>query len=575
MASNELIDIHNHGVVVDPLKQKVKCNYCDKVVSSGFYRLKYHLGGIKGDVSPCSEVPVHVKEVFRIELAEKKRKRLVEIEESKPAKLRSQLKRKSVIHIDKAYGNDANAHIDRLEGQITDHIPSFEELKGWISKDKLITMQKYVEEIKISWETTGCSILLDTWTDSQDRKLINILVNCPKGAIYLKSYDISTLMRDVDAMQLFIEEVIQDVGIKNVVQIITNSMSIFMEVVGQQIMAKHKHIFWTIGVSTCIELMLKKFKTMNRIRKVLGKAESIAKFIHNHATTLKDLGVSDFIHNPINPSKVRSIVSYLTLENTLSKKDILECFFASDDWKTSNLSNSPEGERVAALVRSSSFWNRATVAMKASSPLLHELHLLKGNNKPQTGYIYEKIDQLKETIEEKLERNVSHYMPFWEAIDEIWNNYFHSSLFSAGYYLNPILFYSNNFKCDLEVVEGLSACIVRMGGEDYGIRASIRDQAVKYLMAKRSSSKHAMNQPPNSSPVLWWWEYAAEYPELSRIAIRILSQTCDGASKFNLNRNLAEMLTSEKRQTEQQMLTDYAFIHYNMQLRNFDSDIGP
>ncbi|KAG8374723.1 hypothetical protein BUALT_Bualt10G0025600 [Buddleja alternifolia] len=62
MASNELIDIRNHGVVVDPLKQKVKCNYCNKVVSNGFYRLKYHLGGIKGDVSPCLEVPVHVKE---------------------------------------------------------------------------------------------------------------------------------------------------------------------------------------------------------------------------------------------------------------------------------------------------------------------------------------------------------------------------------------------------------------------------------------------------------------------------------------------------------------------------------
>ncbi|KAG8374722.1 hypothetical protein BUALT_Bualt10G0025500 [Buddleja alternifolia] len=126
---------------------------------------------------------------------------------------------------------------------------SCDELKGWILKDTLITMQKYVEEIKISWETTGCSILLDTWTDSQNRKLINILVNCPKSAAYLKSHDISTLIGVVDAMQLLIEEVVEGVGVKNVVQIITVSMSTFMEVVGKQIMAKHKHVFWTIGVS--------------------------------------------------------------------------------------------------------------------------------------------------------------------------------------------------------------------------------------------------------------------------------------------------------------------------------------
>ncbi|KAG8374721.1 hypothetical protein BUALT_Bualt10G0025400 [Buddleja alternifolia] len=85
-----------------------------------------------------------------------------------------------------------------------------------------------------------------------------------------------------------------------------------------------------------------------------------------------------------------------------------------------------------------------------------------------------------------------------------------------------------------------------MGGEDYYIRGLIRGQAMNYLDAECTSNGSAMNQPPNSSPVLWWREYEAEYSELGRIAIGILSQTCDGASKFNLNRNLAEMLTNER-----------------------------
>ena len=45
-------------------KNRVQCNYCGKVMS-GFYRLKYHLGGIRGDVTPCEKVPENVEEYFR------------------------------------------------------------------------------------------------------------------------------------------------------------------------------------------------------------------------------------------------------------------------------------------------------------------------------------------------------------------------------------------------------------------------------------------------------------------------------------------------------------------------------
>nr|GME15212.1 S-cell enriched with leucine-rich repeat-containing protein [Ipomoea batatas] len=58
------------------------------------------------------------------------------------------------------------------------------------------------------------------------------------------------------------------------------------------------------------------------------------------------------------------------------------------------------------------------------------------------------------------------------------------------------------------------------------------------------------------------------------MAVRILSQTCDGASKYNLKRTLAEALLTEGRnQIEQERLRDLAFVHYNLQLQNFKPNV--
>ncbi|EEF43186.1 uncharacterized protein LOC8261347 [Ricinus communis] len=49
-----------HGVAQDERKKKVKCNYCDKVVSGGINRFKQHLARIPGEVAPCKNAPEEV-----------------------------------------------------------------------------------------------------------------------------------------------------------------------------------------------------------------------------------------------------------------------------------------------------------------------------------------------------------------------------------------------------------------------------------------------------------------------------------------------------------------------------------
>lgn len=71
---------------------------------------------------------------------------------------------------------------------------------------------------------------------------------------------------------------------------------------------------------------------------------------------------------------------------------------------------------------------------------------------------------------------------------------------------------------------------------------------------------------------VWWSTYGEACPKLQKFAVRILSQTCNGASRYGLNKSMAEKLLTEGRNSlEQQKISDLAYVHYNMQLRNFVS----
>uniref|UniRef100_A0A1D1ZDT6 Anhydro-N-acetylmuramic acid kinase n=1 Tax=Anthurium amnicola TaxID=1678845 RepID=A0A1D1ZDT6_9ARAE len=49
-----------HGVALDERKKKVKCNYCEKIVSGGINRFKQHLARIPGEVAYCKMAPEDV-----------------------------------------------------------------------------------------------------------------------------------------------------------------------------------------------------------------------------------------------------------------------------------------------------------------------------------------------------------------------------------------------------------------------------------------------------------------------------------------------------------------------------------
>ncbi|KAL3502228.1 hypothetical protein ACH5RR_036677 [Cinchona calisaya] len=130
-----------------------------------------------------------------------------------------------------------NASLDYEDTPYT--IPNCEDLRGWILLEALKESQQNVSEIRCSWASTHCTILLDGWEDSVGRNLLNVLAYCPKGTVYIQSADIFGFEQNSDSLLVLLDEVVKEVGIENVVQIITFSISASIEKVGQQLMDKN------------------------------------------------------------------------------------------------------------------------------------------------------------------------------------------------------------------------------------------------------------------------------------------------------------------------------------------------
>ena len=72
--------------------------------------------------------------------------------------------------------------------------------------------------------------MLDSWTYEKSKYLINFIVNSPAGTWFLKSIYASNIMKNGELMFKYLDEVVEKFGEENVVQVITNNVSNYVNV---------------------------------------------------------------------------------------------------------------------------------------------------------------------------------------------------------------------------------------------------------------------------------------------------------------------------------------------------------
>ncbi|AEE75277.1 putative transcription factor/ chromatin remodeling BED-type(Zn) family [Arabidopsis thaliana] len=598
-----VVDVREHGICVDKKKSRVKCNYCGKEMNS-FHRLKHHLGAVGTDVTHCDQVSLTLRETFRTMLMEDKSgyttpktKRVgkFQMADSRKRRKTEDSSSKSVspeqgnvaVEVDnqdllsskaqKCIGRFFYEHCVDLSAVdspcfkemmmalgVGQKIPDSHDLNGRLLQEAMKEVQDYVKNIKDSWKITGCSILLDAWIDPKGHDLVSFVADCPAGPVYLKSIDVSVVKNDVTALLSLVNGLVEEVGVHNVTQIIACSTSGWVGELGKLFSGHDREVFWSVSLSHCFELMLVKIGKMRSFGDILDKVNTIWEFINNNPSALKIY--RDQSHGKditVSSSEFEFVKPYLILKSVFKAKKNLAAMFASSVWKKE------EGKSVSNLVNDSSFWEAVEEILKCTSPLTDGLRLFSNaDNNQHVGYIYDTLDGIKLSIKKEFNDEKKHYLTLWDVIDDVWNKHLHNPLHAAGYYLNPTSFYSTDFHLDPEVSSGLTHSLVHVAKEG---QIKIASQLDRYRLGKDCFNEASQpDQISGISPIDWWTEKASQHPELQSFAIKILSQTCEGASRYKLKRSLAEklLLTEGMSHCERKHLEELAFVHYNLHLQS-------
>ncbi|XP_030959124.1 uncharacterized protein LOC115981079 [Quercus lobata] len=306
-------------------------------------------------------------------------------------------------------------------------LPTYHETRVTFLKKEVENMHFTLDKYKNEWKKTGCTLMLDGWTDNRERSITNFLVNSPKGTVFLKSIDTSDISKNAENLFQLLDSLVQEIGEENVVQVVTDSASAYVST-GEKLMEKRLKIFWNPCAAHCIDLML-----------------------HDIGRELARQGV------------IRFATAYLTLKNIYQQKIGLRSMFASEEWAKSPYAKKSDGINVQLIVLSDpKFWPAIKFCLKCVIPLVKVLRLVDGDAKPAMGYIYEAMDRAKEQIRKNFNDMQRRYRPILRIIETRWELQLHRPLHVAAYFLNPKFHYDPNFVANEEVRVGLYEVIERM-----------------------------------------------------------------------------------------------------------------
>ncbi|KAF8413281.1 hypothetical protein HHK36_001257 [Tetracentron sinense] len=471
---------------------KVRCNFCLKVLNGGISRLKHHLSRLpsKG-VHPCSKVRDDVTDRVRAivalkegkEAASAKKQRLAEAKSPGPGNIsagKALMSMEAASPIAKVYPSSTQAgttsSYDRENAErsialfffenkldfcvarsssyqlMMDVVakcghgfrgPSAEILKTtWLERIKSEVCQQS-KDIEKEWATTGCTIIADTWSDKKSRALINFLVSSPSGTFFHKSVDASSYIKNTKCLSDLFDSVIQDFGPENVVQIIVDNALNYVGV-GNHILQNYSTIYVSPCASQCLNLILEDFSKIDWVNRCVLQAQTISKFIYNHASVLDLMKKFTGGQELVKTSFTKFASNFLSLQSMLKQRSRLKHMFNSPEFAT-NSANKQQALSCISLLEDNDFWRTVEESVAVSEPLLKVLREVSGG-RPAVGSIYESMTRAKESIRTYYIMDENKCKTFLDIVDRRWQNQLHSPLHAAAAFLNPSIQYNQEIK---------------------------------------------------------------------------------------------------------------------------------
>ncbi|KAK9048033.1 hypothetical protein SSX86_033004 [Deinandra increscens subsp. villosa] len=447
--------------------------------------------------------------------------------------------------------------------------PTYHNYRVTLMKKLLEDTNEFVLSFQPHWEEYGCSIMSDFWTDIKGRCLINFLVNCPLGTIFLKTIDASEHIKNANLIVDMINEVIEIVGEANVVQFITDNGSNY-KAAGKILEEQHPKLFWTPCAAHCVNLMIQDIcDKIPKVKTTLVDARSVVVYIYNHGRILnmmRKLTKGKELHRSC---VTRFATQFYTIQTLHENRHHIQVLFVSEEWRKSDFVKKQVGKKVERIVGKSDFWDNILLTCQVLAPLVDVVRLVDTEEKPCMGYIYEAVKRAKEQIKKNVpnDRMATQALSYMQSR---WSDQLHHPLHATGYYLNPAILHGVDRKEILkngEILTGLYVAIDRLV-PDEDENDKVRVELNSYIdSVGQFGSPAAIRARTKVAPHIWWRTYGIDTSLLQTFAMTVLSQTCS-ASPCERNWSAFDNLHSKKRNCLlQQKLNDLVFIQYNTRLK--------
>ncbi|GAU35955.1 hypothetical protein TSUD_147400 [Trifolium subterraneum] len=318
--------------------------------------VKQHLARIPGDTEICKDVPPEVHFLVKQNYDEKSKKRKnSEVAQSDSATaegaqptLKSVIQSKEVVaRCDIAIAEwfidvfiPFNAANSRYFQPAADalccmgagyNVPNMHALRGNLLNKWVVDVKKQIEEYRSYWKDTGCTLMEDGWTNRCRRTLMNFLVYCPKGIVFIKSVDTSQHSKTADMLFELFKEVVLYVGPENVVQFVTDNAANYVAA-GKLLENEFPKLYWSPYAAHCINLMLQDMGKLEEVREAVSHASKITKFIYNHCFALYLMRQHTGGREIFRSAPTRFATNFIALQSILNQKDALRTMVTSKEW---------------------------------------------------------------------------------------------------------------------------------------------------------------------------------------------------------------------------------------------------
>ncbi|XP_057760265.1 uncharacterized protein LOC130980622 [Arachis stenosperma] len=408
--------------------------------------------------------------------------------------------------------------------------PNYQRVRGYLLSKLVEDVKKMIEGYRVIWKQTGCTIMADGWTDRCRRTLINFLVYCPKGTIFLKSVDAFHISKTAEALFKLLRDVVLFVGPENVVHVVTDNAANYVAA-GRLLESEFPRLYWSPCAAHCINLMLQDIGKFVEVTETVSQASMITKYIYNHCHPLYLMRQFTGGREILRPAPTRFATNFIALQSILAQKDALRAML--------------------------------------TEPLVHVLRIVDSEDRAAMGFLYQAMYKAREDMVKRFQKRKRVVEPYLKILDSRWDLQLKRNLHAAGYWLNPAFrFNYAEFDKHKDTISGLLDVIERYAYGDADLITKLTSEKRIFKNAEGDFGRQsAIRERSTVMPDQWWESYGCGAPNLQKLAIRVLSQTCS-SSGCERNWSIFEHIHSKKRnRLEHQKLNDLVYVHYNLRLQ--------